>query len=99
MSVIETSESLRYIRRCGLSRRKLPNDPEAERAVIGLLLVGTTAREYLFSNLAESDFFTPSHGLVFAAIRDLYLKGRKADAVTVRDLLHSNGFTTVQASD
>jgi replicative DNA helicase len=79
--------------------RKLPNDPEAERAVIGMLMVGTTAGEYLFANLSESDFFTPAHGLAFAAIRDLYLKGRKADATTVRDLLHTNGYTTVQTSD
>jgi replicative DNA helicase len=79
--------------------KRLPNDPEAERAVVGMLLVGTTAREYLFSHLTEGDFFTPSLGAMFEACRELHGMGRKADATTVRDHLHSHGFTSVSAGD
>ena len=79
--------------------KRLPNDPEAERAVVGMLLLGTTAREYLFSHLTEGDFFTPSLGAMFEACRELHGMGRKADATTVRDHLHSHGFTSVSGGD
>ena len=78
---------------------ELPYDKEAEMAVIGMLMVGTTAREYLFSQLQEGDFFTPSYGAAFAAIRELHNHGRKCDATTIRDILRSGGHPTVDASD
>lgn len=81
-----------------MTAKRLPNDPDAEKAVVGMLLVGTTAQQYLFGALTQGDFFTPSLGAAFEACRQLYEMGRKADPVTVRDLLHSNGYTTVEAS-
>jgi hypothetical protein len=77
----------------------LPNDKEAELAIIGMLMVGTTAREYLFQTLSESDFFVPSHGAIFEACRQLHMAGRKIDATTVRDILHTTGHPAVLASD
>ena len=78
---------------------ELPFDPAAEMAVVGIALVGTQAHGYLFGQLSGADFFTPSLGAAFEAIRELVSQGRKADATTVRDILRTSGHPSTSAAD
>jgi replicative DNA helicase len=77
----------------------VPHDKEAEQGVLGMLLNSTTAAEYLFSRLTGADFYVPSHGLAFDAMRYLHQAGRKLDYITIRDMLKSQGHEAFQASD
>lgn len=39
------------------------------------------------SILAADDFYDPAHGIVFAAMIDLYARNRPIDSLTVREVI------------
>lgn len=75
----------------GESRRNgrvLPHDLDAERAVIGtLLLHGADAFEAIAGRLSAEDFYRPAHGHIIEAVRRLVDAGAAVDPVTVGDEL------------
>ena len=72
-----------------------PQNLEAERAALGAMLLGDEASAEAVSkamtNLKPEDFYRTSHQRIFAAMRALFEKGEKIDAVTVRDKLEQAG--------
>lgn len=68
-----------------------PHSPEAERSVLGALLIDPTAFDRIGDLLAEGDFYRHEHRLIFGAIAALALANRPADSVTVFDHLQSMG--------
>lgn len=71
--------------------RDLPNSPEAEQAVLGLLLSKQRQSPSDVAALAEDDFYRSSHQMLFKAIADLYRQGKTADMVTVTESLRAAG--------
>ena len=67
--------------------RTLPWADEAERSVIGCLLIDPAAYLTVSPLVCPTDFGSPSAAAAYAAIESLALAGRAADAVTVRALL------------
>ncbi|MHC4136103.1 MAG: replicative DNA helicase [Planctomycetota bacterium] len=67
--------------------RTLPSADEAERSVIGCLLIDPAVYLAVSLLIRPTDFGSPSAAAAYAAIETLALAGRTADAVTVRDLL------------
>lgn len=69
----------------------LPHDEEAERSLLGAMLLSPVARETGLELVLPSDFMRPSNGQVFGAIASLHARGAPADAVSVNDELRRLG--------
>ena len=51
--------------------RMLPHDDEAERGVLGALLLNSEVWDTVSSTLEASDFYSPFNGNIFQAISDI----------------------------
>ncbi len=70
----------------------LPHSEEAERAVLGALLLNDLeATSEAVDRLVEEDLYVPRHRSVFRAIRVLYERGDPVDPVIVHDSLLEAG--------
>ena len=67
-----------------------PQALDAERAVLGSMLIERDAAEKAIDVLAEKDFYLDSHRKVFAAMTDLFGQGDAVDLVTVGERLKKN---------
>ena len=65
-----------------------PQDLEAERSVLGGMMLSKDAIADVVEILRGHDFYRPSHEMIYEAVIDLYGRGEPADAVTVADLLN-----------
>jgi len=69
-----------------------PHALEAERAVLGALLLDATAiNEVVGLGLEPADFYRQAHGRIFRAILHLYERGERPDVVTLSDELSKKG--------
>ncbi len=75
----------------GQVERTPPADLDAERAVLGAMLLSKDAIADVLESLREEDFYRPAHASVYAAILDLYGKGEPADVVMVAGELTRSG--------
>jgi replicative DNA helicase len=64
-----------------------PQALEAEKAIIGSMLIEKEAVIKAMDIVSELDFYETPHKLLFIAIRDLYLENQAIDAITVSDVL------------
>ena len=71
--------------------RQPPQDPAAEPAVLGGMLLSKDAIADVLEKLRPGDFYKPANQLVYDAILDLYGRGEPADAVTVAAELDRRG--------
>ncbi|MBN1824115.1 MAG: replicative DNA helicase [Endomicrobiales bacterium] len=62
-----------------------PQALEAEKAVLGAMLIEKEAVIKATDILNDSDFYESSHRKIFAVIRDLYMENHAIDAVTVAE--------------
>lgn len=69
-------------------RETLPSSLEAERAILGILLMGEEEDwDEVAAFLKPADFFQPAHKTIFSHIQELYKKGQSSDPVTVANSL------------
>ena len=69
-----------------------PHSVEAERAVLGALLIEPAAiNEVIGLGLSPDDFYRQSHARVFRAILGLYEKGDRPDLITLVEELTKSG--------
>lgn len=66
------------------------NNDEAEQAILGIMMVDTNKILSILAMLGQSDFYSPSHRLLFSAIESLYREGKPIDIVTVSEYLRFN---------
>ncbi|AFM19960.1 replicative DNA helicase [Mycolicibacterium chubuense NBB4] len=71
--------------------RQPPQDPAAEQAVLGGMLLSKDAIADVLEKLRPGDFYKPANQIVYDAILDLYGRGEPADAVTVAAELDRRG--------
>jgi len=64
-----------------------PNDMGAESAVLGGILKNANVLAMALDSLTEGDFYSPAHGLIFEAARELFEKRKPVDIKTVASLL------------
>ena len=67
--------------------KDLPNSPEVEQAVLGILLSKQNQSPLDIADLREDDFYRTSHRMIFDVISRLYRHGKCADLVTVTEAL------------
>jgi len=70
---------------------RLPHDPEAERAVLGAVLLDPGARLHIIDKVRDEEFYLEAHRIIYKACLDLYEKGEATDLVTVRNQLAEQG--------
>lgn len=70
-----------------LIKRVMPHSTEAERSVIGSMLLDREAIMTVAEMLRRDDFYNPMYGLLFEIISDLFNEGKPADVLTVQDRL------------
>jgi replicative DNA helicase len=71
-----------------LIRRIPPHSPEAEKSVIGAMLMSEDAALAASEILTKDDFYDRQNGIVFEAMRGLCEAGKAIDPVTLRDALN-----------
>ena len=67
--------------------KMLPNNFEAEQAVLGCALIDSEAALTIISKLEEIDFYNETHRHIFAVIKKLFQNSVTIDFVTVSDEL------------
>ncbi|MGQ9706938.1 MAG: replicative DNA helicase [bacterium] len=70
---------------------ELPHSLEAEKCIIGALLISSSAIEDIHQRLSDDSFYFERNRVIFKTILDLYDDGIKADAIAVVEALKSNG--------
>lgn len=73
------------------SGRILPNNFEAEQAVLGCALIDSEICLNIVGKLEENDFYNETHRHIFRAIKDLQKDSINVDFVTVSDYLDRKG--------
>ena len=68
-----------------------PHNDDAERAVIGAMLIDEAAISIALQFLHPEDFYSPRHRRIFDAILSLFNKGARADLLTLNDELERTG--------
>ncbi len=69
----------------------LPHASDAERSVLGSMLIDANALEMCLEQLREEDFYVPANAAVFAAMRDIRSSGDAVDLVTLTNELERHG--------
>ena len=69
-----------------------PQNIEAEESVLGAMMVSQTALDAVNdARLEAEDFYRPRHKIIYQAIRELDAKGEAIDALTVAEVLRTEG--------
>ncbi|MBE5784652.1 MAG: replicative DNA helicase [Clostridiales bacterium] len=71
--------------------RVLPHSLEAEKSVLGGMLISDTAAELICEALKPEDFYLPAHQDIFSAMLSLYNRGDAVDSVTLTNALEQSG--------
>lgn len=70
-----------------VANRVLPNNLEAEQAVLCCALIDNLAAENILSRLTSEDFYSKSHQEIYECMETLYKSNSPIDFVTVVDIL------------
>lgn len=68
-----------------------PHDAQAERAVLGGMLMSAHVVAEVLPLLSAADFYVPKHGMVFDAITAMFAAGKPVDAITLVEELSARG--------
>ena len=67
--------------------KELPNNIEAEQAVIGSILVTNEIFDEISLFVSSINFYDPMHQKIFSAIESLVFKGMLANPITLKNYL------------
>ena len=68
----------------------LPNNLEAEQALLGCLLIDNDTQTDILEKLTEEDFYQESHQLIIGAMRAVFKARKPVDLVTLADQLEND---------
>lgn len=72
--------------------QELPHDINAEKALMGCLLIDNSSLDEVSDvGLTQDDFYHPQYGIIFQIIRDLHIEALPFDIVTVSSRLNDHG--------
>lgn len=69
----------------------LPNNLDAEQALLGCMLIDNQILADVLEKLTEDDFYQESHRCILSAMKLVYLDHRPLDLVTLADRLETEG--------
>ena len=73
------------------NEHQIPHSVEAEKSVLGSVLLSTEASEKALERLKPEDFYQLAHRDIFTAMQRLYNAGKLIDTVTLMDSLEKLG--------
>lgn len=76
-----------------LTKRILPNDPDAELSVLGSMLMDKDVITQVVEIIGPDHFYNPANQLVFQAMKEIYDSGLLVDPITLQDKLKQLGAT------
>ena len=88
---VERRGRIREVRSGPEKARVPPHDLDAERAVIGAMLVSETAIAHVAERLSPEDFYSEVHRIIYTAMMRLYSRGEPIDQLTLTNELRSVG--------
>jgi replicative DNA helicase len=68
-----------------------PCDLDAERAVLGAILISPAALDQIIDTLTVAEFYRPAHQTIYATALDLYAAGDPVDPITISARLAAAG--------
>lgn len=71
--------------------RPLPHSPEAERAILGAIMLDNGLISQAIEELKEDDFYVPSHRRIFSTMCALFVRGSEIDPLIVAEELKPSG--------
>ncbi|MDD6351938.1 MAG: replicative DNA helicase [Lachnospiraceae bacterium] len=71
--------------------RRMPSSPDAERSVLGSMIMDKEACNTAMGLLVRDDFDNQAYGLLFEAIIELTNEGKPIDVITLQDRLQEKG--------
>ena len=81
-----------------LLKKIMPHNAEAEKSVIGSMLMDADAIDTACEILTGEDFYAKQNGVLFEAMKELRSENKPADIVTLSDRLKENGAPEVMTS-
>ena len=69
----------------------LPYSEEAEKAVLGVLLLDHENIYEVMEVIGPDDFYLSAHRIIFQAILDVFEKGKAFDILTIKEFLRTSG--------
>ena len=69
--------------------RSMPQNIDAERSVLGAMIIDKTSIAQALEVLNREDFYKEAHQIIYEAILDLYRKDIAVDMVTITENLQS----------
>ena len=69
--------------------KELPNNIEAEQAVIGSILVSNEIFDEINTIISNINFYDPMHQKIFSAIESLIYKGMLANPITLKSFFEN----------
>src|SRR5436190_19344643 len=83
-----------------LSDRLPPQNLEAERSVLGSILLDNDVLHEIIPILSVADFYRDAHQVIYQAIREMYDLGKAVDAVTLADeLIRRDQFANIGGAE
>jgi replicative DNA helicase len=74
-----------------VAERELPHNQEAEKALLGSILLDDGALNVVLETLVKEDFYSESHRLIFEKMVGLFEKAHAIDLVTLAEELSKEG--------
>lgn len=74
--------------------RPLPHNPDAERSILGAILINNAAIEKASAQISTADFFLPQHRVIFQQMVEMFAANIPIDLVTIVDRLENNNRLT-----
>src|SRR5947199_703558 len=71
--------------------RPLPNSAEAERAILGAIILDNALVSQAIEQLRPEDFYVPSHRRIFLAMIALFERGSEINQITIAEELRRDG--------
>src|SRR5262245_26589800 len=75
----------------GKQGRVPPQDVDAERSVLGAMMLEVVAIAEVVAALAPDDFYLPAHAFIYEAMTDLFQANQPVDEITVSGRLRAAG--------
>ena len=73
------------------SKKELPYSTEAEKAVLGGIMLKNETWDIISGLVKEEDFHIEEHRLIYRTIHDLQDAGKPIDVITVQEAIEGNG--------
>ncbi len=70
-----------------LDLKVMPHSIEAERGLLGSILIDQQGMSRIVDNITEDDFYKPAHREIFRAMKEIYAAGEAIDIITITNKL------------